>query len=141
MSNWTHIVAVIDIDTGIEDKNIKGVVENKLQEAPKITGSEGDADIFVNVLNGYNTWTNSDCKSCKYRDSIQYHDNCRFTCGADENFQCPEGRYQTRIAITIIGDLRDRILEQTKQEYDKFYRFIENMCDYWVRNKTVNITE
>jgi len=50
MSYWTHIVAILEVDTYIEDKNIKQIVENKLIKAPKITGSEGCADVFVNVF-------------------------------------------------------------------------------------------
>ena len=61
MSWWTHIVAAIDVDTYISSKTIKSDVEELLKGAPAITGSEGNADIFVNVLSGTNISTNRDC--------------------------------------------------------------------------------
>jgi hypothetical protein len=112
MSCWTHIVATIDVDTFIQDKNIKDITEGVLQYAPKITGSERDARVYVNVLDGHNT-------------SIYVNDgNCE--------------SYQTRVVITVIGDLRDRDKETTLREYREFVKFIK---DKWmIRNKTVKIT-
>ncbi len=57
MSYWTHITACIYLETDIESHNIKDIVEKKLQDAPKITGSEGNADVFVTPLSGHNLWT------------------------------------------------------------------------------------
>ena len=49
MSFWTHIVASIDVNTHIECDTLKRDVKKMLKAAPKITGSEGDAEVFVNV--------------------------------------------------------------------------------------------
>lgn len=46
MSQWTHIVAALDIDTYEADANIGQVVEKMLADAPKITGSEGNAEVL-----------------------------------------------------------------------------------------------
>lgn len=94
MSMWTHIVASIDVDTFKESHTIKEDVEKMLEKAPKITGSEGPADVFVNVLSGSDiTDVNGD-------------------------------EFQTRIAITVIGDLRDRTKDQTEKEWNEFKDFI-----------------
>ena len=44
-----------------------------LEDAPKITGSEGNAEIFVNVLRGHNIFMSCDCNSCEYKDTIVHH--------------------------------------------------------------------
>ena len=137
MSYWTHIVASIDVDTNIEDKNIKNRIEDILKDAPKITGSEKKADIFVNVLSGHNTSTNCDCRVCEHKETIVHHEEGGFSCDADENYKCPWGEYQTRVVITVIGDLRDRKIERTKEEYKVFYKFIKDR--FYIRNKTLKI--
>ena len=53
MSRWTHIVGAIHIDTWKACNNIEKYIENKLKNAPKITGSEGSATVFVNKENRY----------------------------------------------------------------------------------------
>lgn len=98
MSRWTHIVAAIDVDTFIESDTIQQDVEALLNSAPKITGSESDAEVFVNVPSGYNV-------SCTYSNGT-YHE------------------FQTRVVITVIGDLRDRDRAQTKQEWLDFKKYI-----------------
>ncbi len=124
MSYWTHIVAVIDIDTCHDDKNIKGYVENILANAPKITGSEGPADVFVNVKSGHNHWTSCDCQACGYKDTIKHYPD-GYECAAPDGFQCPEGEYQTRVAITILGDLRDRERWRTRDEWTAFKAYVK----------------
>jgi hypothetical protein len=139
MSHWTHIVAVLDIDTYINDYNIQNIVECKLKNAPKITGSEGNADIFINVSPDYNHHISADCEHCKYKDTIIHYKEGGFSCEAEEKFECPEGKYQTRVVITVIGDLRDREKVQTQQEYKEFYNYIKKILNYTIRNKALNI--
>ena len=139
MSHWTHIVSCISLDTGIEEKEedlIKAVKEC-LSKAPKITGSEADADIFVNVLSGYNTSIYGDCDHCPYKDTlVDLGDS--YECAAPKGSHCPDNKYQTCIIISIQGDLRDRLPEQTQKEFDKFLKYIENNFPY-IDNYTVNI--
>jgi hypothetical protein len=94
---WTHIVASIDVDTFIQSDTIKEDVEKMLEKAPKITGSQGPADVFVNVLSGH-------CIS------IYENDECK--------------KFQSRIVITVIGDLGDRMKDQTEKEWKAFKDFI-----------------
>ena len=97
MSMWTHIVASIDVDTFIESHTIKEDVEKMLEKAPKITGSEGPADVFINVRSGSNI---SNMENDKYEE------------------------FQTLITITVVGDLRDRTKDQTEKEWQAFKDFI-----------------
>lgn len=132
MSHWTHIVGVMHVETYKEKDDIKSYVEEKLKDAPKITGSEGDADVFVNPQSGHSMWTSCDCGRCDYRDSIVSDDD-GFECDAPEGFRCPSGEYQSRVIITVCGDLRDRLKEETEKEWDKFYRYIEEELGFGVR--------
>lgn len=97
MSIWTHIQSVIIAKTSDSDtplKDIKAIMEH----APKITGSEENAFVFINHI----PRTTSSCM--------------------DENGECHE--YESDFCITIIGDLRDRCFEETAKEYSRFIRFI-----------------
>lgn len=144
MSHWTHIVAAIDIDTYHDSKDIKGYVENILKDAPKITGSERSADVFVNALSGHNHWTSCDCNSCEWKDTLVHYTEAEgggFSCGAPEDYRCPYGKYQTRVVITVIGDLRDREREKTVREWWAFRDFVKAKvgCGYQFRNCTCRI--
>lgn len=137
MSFWTHIVAAIDVDTYIKDVDLKTRVETLLKDAPKITGSEKNADVFVNVLSGHNWWTSGDCNICEFGDTvIHLEDGCQ-QCDSPADYRCPSGEYQTRIVITVIGDLRDRMRDQTKTEWFDFKKFISkniNGNGFTIRN-------
>ncbi len=139
MGCWTHIVAVIDVNVLIESRNLKEEVEKILEQAPKITGDEGDADVFVNVLSGYNSSTSSDCKNCIYKDTIIHHKKGGFSCDAEDDYICPYGEYQTRVVITVIGNLENRFKEDTNKEFKTFYKFIKSK--FKIKNKSVKIID
>jgi hypothetical protein len=43
------------------NQELKERIEKLIEEkAPKIEGSEGNADVIVNVCNGYNFWMSAD---------------------------------------------------------------------------------
>ena len=123
MSHWTHIVASLYIDTSIEDHEIEKTTEKMLKKAPRITGSEGDADIFVNKLSGHNIWTGFDCTICQYKETAKITGE-GLVCGCPDDFHCPSGEYQTCVVITIAGDLRDRQKKQTQKEYQRFKKYV-----------------
>lgn len=144
MSMWAHIVAAIDVDTYIRSKTIESDVKELLKEAPKITGSEEDAHIFVNVLPGSNHITSCDCRNCEYDKTREFFGKGRYRCYKPEGYECPEGRYQTRVVITIIGDLRDKSIAETEKEWLSFKNFIENEIGddgFTIRNCSCNIVD
>lgn len=140
MSSWTHITSCMSVDTYKVCKNLKKSVKSYLRDAPKITGSEGDADIFVNIQNGYNYWTNYDCEHYRYRFTLRDDpdDDCMNICDAPDDHDCSAG-YQTCVVISIQGDLRDRTKEQTQKEFDAFLKYIEDR--YLIRDYSINIEE
>ena len=144
MSYWTHIAAVIDVDTYIESPTIQSDVEKLLKDAPKITGSEEDAAVFVNVLPGYNVSMSADCAHCKFYGGEEGAEEGHFFCSADRNKgdECLDSEYQTRVVITVIGDLRDRMRDQTKKEWLEFKKYIAkhvNDNGFYIRNCACNI--
>lgn len=124
MSHWCSITACIYVDTNIESSNIKSIVEEKLKLAPKITGSEGDADVFVNVLSDYNIWKSADCENCPYKDTIIKYGDGFFSCEPDVEYECKEAEYQTNICVSIVGSLRDKWAKETESEYKEFLDWI-----------------
>lgn len=133
MSMWTHITACLSVDTGLTKKRgeLKRIIQKELKEAPKITGSEGNADIFVNVQSDYNFVTNADCSGCGYMEIDTG------ACCAPEKYTCKKGRYQTCVTISVQGDLRDRLKERTASEFGEFLEYLRKR--YYVRDYSVNI--
>lgn len=90
MSQWTHITACMSVDTYMRNKKrIKKPIIEYINNAPKITGSESDADVYINLQHGYNV--------------------------SGWNRGRPQ-EYQTCIVVSIQGDLRDKDGETTKEE-------------------------
>lgn len=98
MSRWTHILGVIKIDGCYLTKkaNTKHI-ESVIKNAPKVTGSEMDMSvIFQN--SGISNMSICDERGVK--------------------------RYYTQYIITIYGNLRDRILKQTQNEFFEFMDYL-----------------
>lgn len=142
MSCWTHITACLSVETGmvVKKPELKRRVKEVLKDAPKITGSEGPADVFVNIQSGYNFYKSQDCENCKYKDSLreittingeEYQE-----CNAPKGYDC-SGEYQTCIVISVQGDLRDRIKERTQKEFNEFLKYITKK--FYIRDYSVNI--
>ena len=137
MSMWTHITACLSVDTHIQDKNILALVAEYLKGAPHITGSERDADVFVNLQSGYNTWTSADCEHCEYKKNKKYIAKGEYECNHPEDYECQEGEYQTCVTISIQGDLRDRTKLMTEGEFQDFKEYLEK--EYTIRDYSLNI--
>ena len=124
MSSWTHIVACISVDTCMEvhRNELKAKVKQILMEAPQITGSEGNAEFFINIPRGHNTWIFRDCEHCVYGSTVKKEHH--WDCDCPENYRCPDGKYQTQAIITVQGDLRNRTKDQTEAEFTAFLDYI-----------------
>lgn len=144
MSRWTHISASIlcNITNKQENKNdFKLRIEKMLGKAPKITGSEGNADVFVNILSGYNLYDSCDCDHCVYGDTVKHVKGNTYKCDASFDYKCPTAEYQDEISISIAGDLRDRIKEDTEKEFKKFAKYVRKHIAYEIRAQSCTITE
>ena len=140
MSMWTHITACLSVDTcwNKTRQEMRKELRSILKMAPKITGSERDADVFVNIQSGYNTSVSCDCAHCEYGSSVLYsHSEEGWTCDGPKGYDCPDGKFQSCVVISIQGDLRDRMKEQTQREFDEFKEFIKTY--FIIRDYSINI--
>ena len=114
MSRWAHISAVIRIDIHgkfvtelrdgvIQQEELDKYASEFASRMPKMTGSEGNASVFVNKLPGHSM-------SKAHWDGKQY----------------VWSEYQTRYCLTIIGDLRDRTPQKTRREFNAALRFLKD---------------
>ena len=143
MSYWTHINGSIVLDTYLQESNevIHQQVQEVIDKAPKVTGSESDMQIFINHPEGHNWSTNMDCLHCEYfggYDMDKSGHNRLISCAAEEDFECPEGEFQTIVVLTLYGDLRDRTIKETKAEVDAFVKYIEKI--YSITRKNIKLT-
>lgn len=116
MSRWTHITSCMSVDTCIENrKRVKKSIIDYINNAPKITGSEKDADIYITLQRDYNV------SSWKQNNKGEFI------------------KYQTCIIISIQGDLRDKDGETTKEEFINFLNYIKK--EYIVRDYSINIED
>lgn len=143
MSYWTHVNGSIVLDTYLQESNevIHQQVQEVINKAPKVTGSESDMQVFINHPEGYNFSTNMDCLHCPYFEGYELDKSGhqRFiNCCSDEDFECPEGEFQTVVILTLYGDLRDRTIKETKEELDAFVKYIEKI--YSITRKNIKIT-
>ena len=82
-----------------------------------------------------------DCDHCTYKDTIVHYEGGGFCCDSPEGFKCPDGEFQTCAVITIVGNLRDRMNNQTEKEWKRYLKYLtnENKLDWDVRNVSCNI--
>lgn len=115
MSQWTHIIAAIEYDTLKMSDNLVKDMMNELNKAPRITGSEEDAQIFINQPSGY---------------------NMSVGCGGRKGVE----KYQTKVVITVVGHLRNRDKKRTTREWADFLGYVNDMPGI-VRNVCYKIEE
>lgn len=116
MSSWTYVTGAICVDTYSE--NALNKVKEFLETAPKITGSERNADIFLNQPSGHNAGNY----------------------GFDEIGNVIDKEWDTRVIITIFGTLRDRTKYKTKKEYKEFIMALSQYDNFDIDYSSVKIT-
>ena len=141
MSCWTHITACMSVETNIVEENTELMrrVTEYLRDAPKITGSEGPADVFVNIQSGFNLYMSHDCEHCEYKGTLKevvIKGEEMTECDATDDHDC-SAEYQTCVVISVQGDLRDSTTEQTQQEFNKFKDYVSNLG--YIRDYALNI--
>jgi hypothetical protein len=112
-----------------------------MKKAPKITGSEADASIYVNVQEGHNFSTSHDCERCKYADTLRTikddEDGRDYQiCDGPTNHKC-SAEYQTCVVISVQGDLRDKTIEETEEDFARFLEYVNEK--YHVRDYSVHV--
>ena len=147
MSNWSYCNAIILVSSYKELPDFEKIIESMIEQAPPITGSEGNCSIHV-VDYFRNVSTSMDCRRCPHLN-LQY--GLSFDDGSIDRKGCPgaplatarhrkmcvSGEYigSCKVVITDNNGLRDKTKEETIKE---FKDFIKHMKSY--RNKLFDIT-
>lgn len=113
MSWWTHIKGVVEVEVpGRTQAEIRYVLESVLDHLPRVTGSEGDMNVYISQRAGYNRSSSLDefgLKTNNLKDDYGFKTRNR---GWLET--------QSMYMLTVDGDLRDREFEETKREFMKW---------------------
>lgn len=114
MSLWTHVTGAIYVNMYTQsNEQTLNHARHMLNNAPKVTGSEGDMQTHVNLLNGYNY--------------VEFDNGVK-------------RKWQTGVIISLVGNLRDRTIEKANQELKVFLDYIkDNQC--FMRNLSVSLTD
>lgn len=99
MSMWTYVRGLIEIVAiGRTQAEKDYILQTVIDHLPKVTGSEGDMNIYTIRANGHDSWSN--------HDELD-HLNWDF-------------KTQSRYFLVLDGSLRDRYYEETFKELNKF---------------------
>lgn len=113
MSSWVYVNGVINVDVpGRTQPEIQYIIETVLSHLPLVTGSEGPMNVYPIKRHGYSTWSSHD--EFMQRTNLCTRDG--------EHTQDRRGGYQAQNGYIIVvdGQLRDRYLAQTKNEFYKW---------------------
>lgn len=113
MSWWTHIRGVVEVDVrGRTQAEIRYILETVLDHLPRVTGSEGDMNVYISQEAGFSCSSSLDEFGHPTNNLRDMYGNKSQRNGWLET--------QSQYMLTIEGDLRDRGFEQTKREFMKW---------------------
>lgn len=116
MSSWTYVVGAIEVDTyGRTSAESIYIAQSVVDHLPKITGGERDANIYVNLVDGYNS-------GCSHDEFGNYSN-------LSNRNQYKMFESQTKVVITINGSLRDRHFIETIREATSFINRLSKRLD------------
>lgn len=126
MSWWTHIRGTIEVEVfGRTQAESRYILESVLDHLPRVTGSEGDMNVYITQEAGYTHYSSVDeFGLCTNNLKDDYGDKTR---------QRGWLRTQSKYMLTVEGDLRDREFEETKREFMKWIcRLAKRLMVNWV---------
>ena len=110
MSWWTHIKGAIEVEAmGRTQAECRYILDTVLAHLPRVTGSEGDMNVYIAQRAGHNCSSSCDELSMRTNNLTDF-----------DGFKSREYGWmtmQTKYMLTIDADLRDRRLEETKREF------------------------
>lgn len=144
MSHWSSCYAIISLRAYKDVANFEKLINLVLSKAPKITGSERNADVKI-ISFDHCTWQSNPCKHCPYlRLDVTKYRNFKgsIVCpGSDyltvkqyEKAICQQrrdifseiGDIVDYCEIAITGSLRDKHKEETVKEFKAFINHLKN---------------
>lgn len=121
MSRWTNINGTIIVSSwGRTQAELRYILDTVLEHLPRVTGSEGDMDVYTIQTNGHNTSVNVDEFGAPTNNLIDSYGDKSYTRGS---LKC-----QDKYIIAVNGALRDRHFDQTFREFQKWLCRLSKRC-------------
>lgn len=118
MSFWTYIQGTITVSPmGRTQPEKRYILETVLNHLPRVTGSEGDMNVYIIQKNGYNSSCSCDEFGEMTNNLIDWHGNKSRSRGML--------RTQDEYILIVDAALRDREFEQT---YREFVKWLVRLC-------------
>ncbi len=113
MSFWTYIHGTIVIDAiGRTQPEKEYILKTVLDHLPRVTGSEGDMNVYIIQTNGHNMSSTCDEFGEQTNNLIDSYGNKSF----EKGWKRTQGRY----ILVVDGSLRDRMFHQTFREFSNW---------------------
>lgn len=130
MSNWAYINGVITVEPlGRTQPEKRYILDTVIDHLPRVTGSEGDMDVYVIQKNGYN----SSCSA----DEFGYVTNNLVDSYGDKTRKGGWLRTQDTYLLVVDAALRDREFQETLKEFNHWLCRLAKRID--VRNVLVEV--
>lgn len=114
MSFWTYIQGTITVrPMGRTQPEKRYILETVLNHLPRVTGSEGDMDVYIIQKNGYNS-------SCS-RDEFGEATNNLIDRHGNKSRKTGWLRAQDDYILVVSAALRDKKFEETYREFMKWF--------------------
>lgn len=118
MSSWTYINGTITAEPlGRTQAEKRYILETALNHLPRVTGSEGDMDVYIIQKNGYNSSLSHDEFGERTNNLVDRYGNKSF----DRGWM----RVQDEYILVVNAALRDREFDQT---YKEFIKWLVRLC-------------
>ena len=111
MSHWTHINGTIKVSPmGRTQPEMTYILQTVLEHLPKVTGSEEDMKVYMIQERGYDMSSSCDEFDMRTDKGVKHFWNSKY------------GSFETQNSYMLIvrGDLRDRELEETNKEFQRW---------------------
>lgn len=118
MSSWTYINGTITAEPlGRTQAEKRYILETVLNHLPRVTGSEGDMDVYIIQKNGFNSSLSCDEFGERTNNLVDIYGNKSFDRG--------RMRVQDEYILVVNAALRDREFDQT---YREFMKWLVRLC-------------
>jgi hypothetical protein len=125
MSSWTYINGIITVSPmGRTQPEKRYILDTALAHLPRVTGSEGDMDVYVIQKDDFDS-------SCSHDEFGQYSN-----LGNERGYGHPFFNVQNEYILVVDGSFRDRIFSETMKEFTKWLCRLSKrilVCDVLVR--------
>ena len=129
MSFWTYIHGSILVDVpGRSQPEIQYIISSILEHLPRVTGSEGDMEVYLQRRDGHNCSSSCDEYGNRTNNLKDWY-----------GYKSRDGvlSTQSEYIITVRAGLRDRVFKQTRTEFMKWLTRLAKRV--WVQDVLVRI--